>query len=104
VPVSAARACGARFVIAVDVSAPAGSTPPQASEALRLRDRRRRERIEPEVARADFLIHPELPYRAGPFRSYFIESRAIGEATARRLMPALQARLTERGLDALRPA
>jgi NTE family protein len=93
VAVTAARAAGARFVIAVDVTARAGSTPPEASDALRQRDRRRRARIDPEVALADVVIHPPLGYWAGPRRSYFVESRAIGEATAREVLPELQARL-----------
>lgn len=91
--VSAARACGARFVIAVDVSAHAGSTPAEAPESMRQRDQRRRARIAPEVAQADFLIHPDLGYWAGPWRSYFLACRAIGEATARQVLPALQAQL-----------
>ncbi|RZT93751.1 patatin-like phospholipase family protein [Rivibacter subsaxonicus] len=93
VAVSVARSAGAGFVIAVDVSARAGSTPADAPASMRLRDQRRRARIEPEVARADFLIHPDLPYWAGPRRSYFIESRAAGEATARERLPALRARV-----------
>jgi NTE family protein len=98
VAVSAARAAGAAFVIAVDVSALPGSTPAHAPEALRERDERRRARIEPEVARADFVIHPPLDYWARPARSYFEDSRRIGEAEARRLMPALQARLGAAGV------
>jgi NTE family protein len=93
VPVSAAIAAGARVIVAVDVSARAGSTPMEASEAMRLRDQRRRTRIDPEVEKASFLIHPDLPYWAGPRRSYFEQSRAVGEATARELLPALQALL-----------
>nr|AEI30684.1 patatin-like phospholipase [uncultured microorganism] len=96
VPVTPARQAGARFVIAVDVSARPGSTPADASPALRERDNRRRARIEPEVARADFLFHPDLDYRAGPFRSYFVSSRQRGEAHARELLPALRAALDER--------
>lgn len=95
VAVSAARAAGARFVIAVDVSPRAGATPPDASEAMRQRDLRRRARIEPEVAQADFLIHPPVGYRASPARNYFVESRRIGEATARALLPDLLARLKQ---------
>ncbi len=94
--VSAARAAGARFVIAVDVSA--RRTPPDAPQRLRERDVRRRARIDPEVARADFLIHPDLDYDAGPWRSYFASSRRIGEATARALLPDLGARLRAAGL------
>ena len=93
VPVTPARETGARFVIAVDVSARPGTTPADASRAMRERDLRRRARIEPEIARADFVIHPDLEYRAGPFRSYFISSRQRGEAHARAVLPALQAAL-----------
>jgi NTE family protein len=96
VPVTPARQAGARFVIAVDVSARPGSTPADASPALRERDRRRRARIEPEVAQADFLIHPDLEYRAGPFKRYFVSSRQRGEAHARERLPALKAALDER--------
>jgi NTE family protein len=95
VAVSAARAAGARFVIAVDVF-PA-TTPGGTSERMRARDDRRRARIAPEVARADFVIHPALGYRAGPWRSYFVTSREIGEATAQELLPALRARLAAAG-------
>lgn len=93
VPVSAARATGAEFVIAVDVSARPGSTPPEASAAMHERDRRRRARIAPEVEQADFLFHPDLDYWAGPRRSYFIDARARGEAHARERLPALRAAL-----------
>lgn len=96
VAVTPARQSGARFVIAVDVSARPGSTPPDASSAQRERDSRRRARIEPEVAHADFLIHPDLEYRAGPFKSYFVGSRQRGEAHARERLPALQAALDAR--------
>lgn len=96
VPVSMARAVGARFVLAVDVTARPGSTPESASESMRQRDLRRRARIDPEVSGADFLIHPELDYQAGPFRSYFVASRAAGEVTARALLRKLQSRLEAR--------
>ncbi len=89
VAVSAARAAGAQFVLAVDVSARPGSTPADASAAQRERDRRRRERIDPEVALADALIHPDLDYRAGPRRSYFLDSRRRGELAAREQLPTL---------------
>lgn len=93
VAVSAARAAGARFVLAVDVSAAAGTTPLDASASMRRRDTLRRARIEPEVAKADFLIHPALGYWAGPRRDYFVQSRQIGEAAARRALPALMEKL-----------
>jgi NTE family protein len=92
-PVSAARAAGARFVIAIDVMPLAGSAPAEASAARRERDRQRRARIDPEAVRADWLIQPPLGYDAGPWRSYFVASRALGEASARAALPALAARL-----------
>jgi NTE family protein len=99
VPVLAARAAGAEFVIAVDVSARPDTVPPDAPAHRRERDRRRRERIEPEVREADFLIHPPLDYWAGPRRSYFIEARRRGEVHARDLLPALRASLGARFPD-----
>lgn len=96
VPVSAALQAGARFVIAVDVSPKAGATPDNAPDSFKRRDLARRQRIAPEVAQADFLMHPDLGYWAGPFPSYFKASRAIGEAYARAVMPELQAALKQR--------
>lgn len=96
VPVSAAISAGATFVIAVDVSPKAGATPVNAPDSLKRRDLSRRKRIEPEVARADFVMHPDVGYWAGPFPSYFKESRSIGEAYARSVMPELKAALDQR--------
>ncbi len=98
VAVSVARAAGAGFVIAVDVTVRPGSTPESASDAMRQRDVRRRARIAPEVAQADFLIHPDLDYSAGPWPSYFAQARREGEAEARARLPALQAQLRTAGL------
>lgn len=95
VAVSAARAAGARFVIAVDVSPRAGATPANASAALRQRDTRRRARIDPEVDLADFVIHPPVGYWARPAQSYFVESRRIGEITARARLTELKQRLAD---------
>jgi NTE family protein len=96
VPVSAAIAAGAGFVIAVDVTVRPGATPPSASATQRERDVRRRARIAPEVERADFLLHPDLAYHAGPFHRYFADARARGEAHARARLPALRAALVQR--------
>ena len=93
VAVGAARAAGARFVIAVNVYAGPEGTPPDLSAALRARDVERRARIAREVAQADVLLHPPLAYHASPFPAFAAECRRIGEATARAALPALQARL-----------
>jgi NTE family protein len=103
VPVSAARAAGAAFVIAVDVTPRPGSTPPTASAAQRARDAARRARIDPEVALADFVLHPDIGYDAGPWRRYFVESRQRGEAHARQQLLALLAALSRQGAGVDRP-
>ena len=87
--VSAAKAAGAKFIIAVNVYPKKSSTPADASQESRKRDERRRRQIKPEVAKADFLIHPDTPYHAGPRRSFFEASRQIGEEEAKRRLPAL---------------
>jgi NTE family protein len=98
VAVRAARQAGARFVIAIDVSAKAGAAPQGTSKALLDRDARRRTRIAPEVANADFLIHPDLDYAAGPRRSYFVNAQVVGERSASDALPALVERLRLAGL------
>lgn len=50
------------------------------------------------VAVADFLIHPDLDYAAGPRRSYFVNAQVVGERSARDALPALVERLRLAGL------
>jgi len=98
VAVRAARQAGARFVIAVDVSAKAGDAPSGTSKTLLERDAKRRSRIDPELAAADFVIHPDLEYAAGPRRQYFVNAQANGELAARQSLPRLVERLRVAGL------
>jgi NTE family protein len=91
--VQAARDAGAQFVIAVDVSAYPGTAPAGTAPEWLARDAKRRARIDPEVAFADFVIHPDLGYLASPRRAYFDQSQVTGEATARQRLPALKAQL-----------
>lgn len=93
VAVCAARDAGARFVIAVDVSARAGKAPPGTPEKMLTRDARRRTRIDPETQTADFLIHPDMDYAAGPWPSYFRQAYLAGENSAKELLPALLEKL-----------
>jgi NTE family protein len=93
VAVSVARAAGADFVIAVDVSAHDGTAPPSADPKWLVRDAKRRALIAPEVAKADFLIHPDMGYLASPSREFFERAYASGESTTRQLLPALLAKL-----------
>lgn len=90
VPVTPARESGSMFVIAIDVSARPGTTPDNAPNSFKVRDQLRRQRIDPEIAKADFVIHPDLGYWAGPYSSYFENSRVIGEQYARKIMPQLK--------------
>ena len=91
--VNAARQAGAQFVIAVDVSARAGSAPEGTSQAWLIRDAQRRGRIDPEVVAADVLIHPDMGYVASPMRHFFIKAQASGESTTRELLPLIKERL-----------
>ncbi len=93
VAVSVARAAGADFVIAVDVSAHDGTAPADADPKWLVRDAKRRALIAPEVAKADFLIHPDMGYLASPRREFFERAYASGESTTRQLLPALIAKL-----------
>ena len=98
VAVRAARQAGAQFVIAIDVSAKPDSAPEGTTVESLARDARRRARIDPEVAGADFLIHPDLEYAAGPSRRYFVSAQTIGEQTARKILPALKQKLQNANL------
>jgi NTE family protein len=98
VAVSVARQAGAQFVIAVDVSARAGSAPPGTQASWLERDEKRRRLIDPEVAQADFLLHPDLGYMASPRQAYFVQSRKLGEAYAREEIPKLIVKLQTAGL------
>lgn len=96
--VSAARQAGAQFVIAVDVTPMLETAPPGTSQAQLDRIRGRRARIAPEAAKADFVLDAGLPWQASPFASYFRLARRTGEASARRQLPQLLARLQAQGL------
>ncbi len=98
VAVRAARQAGARFVIAVDVSARAGKAPPGTSQALLERDARRRSRIDPETRLADFVIHPDMAYAASPRASYFVQAQKAGEVAAEQLLPELMQKMALAGV------
>lgn len=99
--VRAARQAGARFVIAVDVTPRPETAPSGTSVAQRERAARRRERIAPEAALADYVIHADLAFSASPLPGYFAYARAAGERSARehlpRLLADLQRVLAQRG-------
>ena len=94
VAVIAARQAGAQFIIAVDVSAREGSAPAKTSEKQLTKDALRRARINPQVTMADFLLHPDLDYKAGPWRSYFVAAEIEGERYARQNIQQLKDKIT----------
>ncbi len=98
--VRAARQAGAQFVIAVDVTPKLEIAPPGTSEWQLERVARRRARIAPEAAQADFLIHADLPFGASPLPSYFKLAREGGERSARAHLPALLDDLLAAGIKA----
>jgi NTE family protein len=80
VPIRIARALGATHVVAVDVSAWAEDTPPNAYEDWKKRDDERRAIIFSEAKEADFLLRIRLPYYAGASRAYRENVIALAEA------------------------
>lgn len=78
VPIRAARALGAKVVIAVDVSAYAEDTPPGVPQAWIDKDARRAAQVRAEAPFADVLLHPNIGYYAGYDEKY--RRRVIGAA------------------------
>lgn len=95
VAVRAARQAGAKFVIAVDVTAVPGTAPVDTSASRLEREAKRRARIDPELMHADFVIHPDLGFGTVPTSAFFEQARMSGELTAKRLLPSLQAAMAE---------
>lgn len=83
VPIRAARELGARFVIAVDVSAYVETTPPGVPQAWIDKDARRARQIRAEAPQADVLLHPDIGYYAGFSESYRRRVISIAEAYTR---------------------
>ncbi|HEX3099303.1 MAG TPA: patatin-like phospholipase family protein [Usitatibacter sp.] len=98
VPIRAARAWGARFVIAVDVSAYASSTPPGVPQAWIDKDARRARQIAAEAPQADVLLHPDIGYYAGFKEEYRRHVIAAAEADTRAHMAQIRAALAAKGL------
>lgn len=96
--VSAARAAGAEFIIAVNVYPKPESIPEDASDKSISRVFRRARQIAPQAALADYVLHAETPFYASPRKSFFIESRAVGERVANANLPALIAALKEKNV------
>lgn len=98
VAVRAARQAGAKFVIAVDVTAVPGTAPADTSASRLEREAKRRARIDPELMHADFVIHPDLGFGAVPTAAFFEHARRTGESAAGHLLPGLQAAMAAAGV------
>ena len=82
-PASVARALGASRVIAVDVTAYAGSEPTDVPEEWKVRDRERRANAAREHPNIDLLIHPDIGYYAPHSKAQIERAILIGEQTAK---------------------
>lgn len=91
VPIRAARSLGARFVIAVDVSAYESTTPPGVPAEWVEKDARRARQVASEAPAADVLLHPDIGYYAGHTEEYRRRVIAAAEKYTRERLPAIRA-------------
>jgi NTE family protein len=97
VPILAARAMGAKVVIAIDVSAYLESTPPGVPRDWVVKDERRARQIRQEAPSADVLLHPDIGYYAGHDEKYRRRVMQVAERFTRERMPAVRAALAKAG-------
>jgi NTE family protein len=97
VPIKAARALGAKVVVALDVSAHVSAIPPHAPADWQVRDRKRAAMVAAEAPQADVLIHPDLGYYASISPEYRRMCIARGEASAREALPKIKEALARMG-------
>ena len=98
VPINAARELGARFVIAVDVSAYASETPADVPEEWRRKDARRAQQIAAEASGANVMLHPNLGYYAGFSADYRRRVIELAEQHTRQRLPEIRAAMLAAGL------
>jgi NTE family protein len=98
VPIKAARALGAKVVIAVDVSAYAKDTPANVPHDWVVKDERRARQVAAESGDADVILHPNIGYYAGHTDAYRRNVIAIAERYTRESLPAIQAALKRAGM------
>lgn len=93
VAVTVARQLGASIVVAVDISADLASAPPMSELAMDwvVKDAYRRTIIERELAMADIVVRPKLPYYAGTDRSYREMAVAQGVVAGEQMVRELRA-------------
>ena len=98
VPIRAARALGAKFVIAVDVSAFEKDTPPGVPQEWVEKDARRAKQITHELPDADIMLHPNIGYYAGYKEEYRRRVIDLAEKYTREQMPLVRAKFAQAGL------
>ena len=98
VPIRAARAMGARFVIAVDVSAYPQSAPAGVPQAWIDKDARRARQIRAEAPEANVMLHPDIGYYAGFDEKYRKRVMSIAEAYTRAKLPEIRSALAAANL------
>lgn len=98
VPIRAARALGAKLVIAVDVSAYLEDTPRTAPREWVVKDERRARQVAAEAHDADVLVHPNIGYYAGHTEQYRRQVIAIAERATREKLPEIRAAYAHAGL------
>jgi NTE family protein len=101
VPIHAARMLGARFVIAVDVSAYAEDTPPNVPHEWIDKDARRAKQVRAEASEADLLLHPNIGYYAGHNEAYRSRVIRLAESYTRRKLPEIREALKRAGTVSL---
>jgi NTE family protein len=95
VPILAARALGAKVVIAVDVSAYLDKTPPGVPREWVVKDERRAKQITREAPAADVMLHPDIGYYAGMSDDYRRRVIKLAEAYTREQIPRIKAALAK---------
>ncbi len=98
VPIRAARALGAKFVIAVDVSAFERDTPEGVPREWVEKDARRARQVERESPAADIVLHPDIGYYAGHNEEYRLRVIDLAERYAREQLPAIRAAFAHAGI------
>lgn len=93
-PARAARALGARYVVAVDVSARLDRIP-DGAEAYRESDLARKRLIDAERTSADLVIHPDIGYWTSTRVEYRRQVIELAYQEALKALPAIRAALRE---------
>jgi NTE family protein len=103
VPIRAARALGAKFVIAVDVSAFEQDTPAGVPQEWVDKDARRARQIMREMPYADVMLHPNIGYYAGYKEDYRNRVIELAEKYTREQLPLLREKFAAAGLPLAAP-